>query len=53
VGTLPALIPPATSSAFSHRMDAIPALGQNTADILAELGYGGDTIKAFADKGII
>jgi len=38
VGDLPALIPPATNSAFSARMDPIPALGDHTMSILNELG---------------
>ena len=38
VGELPALIPPATNSAFSARMDPIPALGDHTMSILKELG---------------
>lgn len=38
VGELPALIPPATNSAFSARMDPIPALGDHTLSILKELG---------------
>jgi itaconate CoA-transferase len=33
-GVLPALIPPASSSAFQARMDAVPALGQHARDIL-------------------
>ena len=36
-GTVPALLPPGRTEA---RMDAVPALGQHTAAILAELGYG-------------
>ena len=38
VGGLPALLPPATSSAFDACMDAIPALGEHTDAILRELG---------------
>ena len=39
VGPLPALLPPAVPNTWKPRMDAIPALGQHTAAILAELGY--------------
>ena len=39
VGPLPALLPPAVPNTWTARMDAIPALGQHTAAILAELGY--------------
>src|SRR3546814_127856 len=53
VGPLPALIPPASSSAFQARMDKIPALGENSAAILAELGYTAEQIKTFTQQGII
>lgn len=39
VGPLPALLPPAVPNTWTPRMDAIPALGQHTTAILAELGY--------------
>jgi crotonobetainyl-CoA:carnitine CoA-transferase CaiB-like acyl-CoA transferase len=39
VGPLPALKPPGVNDAFDYRMDAIPALGQHTDALLAELGY--------------
>ncbi|HDQ4522170.1 CaiB/BaiF CoA transferase family protein [Pseudomonas aeruginosa] len=37
-GRLPALLPPASSSAFVPRMDAVPALGGDSDALLAELG---------------
>jgi itaconate CoA-transferase len=52
-GVLPALIPPASSSAFQARMDAVPALGQHARDILTELGYSDEQIQQYADQGII
>jgi itaconate CoA-transferase len=52
-GPVPALIPPATSSAFQARMDRIPALGENSAAILAELGYTVEQINAFIEQGIV
>ena len=39
VGPLPALLPPAVPNTWTARMDPIPALGQHTVSILAELGY--------------
>jgi len=39
-GSLPALLPPGTGGAYDARMDPVPALGEHTAAILAELGYG-------------
>ena len=39
VGALPALLPPATITEVEPVFDPIPALGQHTEKILAELGY--------------
>jgi itaconate CoA-transferase len=44
-GSLPALLPPGRNNAFEPRMDAIPALGQHTDTLLAELGYGAGDIQ--------
>ncbi|MYN13218.1 CoA transferase [Pusillimonas sp. TS35] len=52
-GAIPALIPPASSSAFQARMDAIPALGQQSRGILAELGYSAAQVEDYAKQGII
>jgi len=45
-GPLPALLPPGAPDAASVRMDAVPALGQHTDAILAELGYTAERIAA-------
>jgi crotonobetainyl-CoA:carnitine CoA-transferase CaiB-like acyl-CoA transferase len=37
-GKLPALLPPGQSDAFDYSMGAIPAVGEHTQQILAELG---------------
>lgn len=52
-GPLPALMPPASNSAFQARMDKIPALGENSATILAGLGYSEEQIRDFAKQGVI
>jgi itaconate CoA-transferase len=39
VGMLPALIPPASSSAFDARMDGVPDIGQHTDAVLSSLGF--------------
>ncbi|MEO6958553.1 MAG: CaiB/BaiF CoA-transferase family protein [Burkholderiaceae bacterium] len=52
-GPLPALIPPASSSAFEARMDAVPSLGEHRASILAELGYSADDVQALARQKVI
>nr|WP_297456659.1 CaiB/BaiF CoA-transferase family protein [uncultured Halomonas sp.] len=50
-GTLPALLPPGRSNAFTPRMDGVPALGEHSERILAELGYAQDDIARLRDAG--
>ena len=45
-GKLPALLPPGVSRADQPRMDAVPALGQHSDEILAELGFAAGQIAA-------
>lgn len=45
-GQVPALLPPGVNSAFNYRMDAVPAVGQHNAAILAELGWSAEQIDA-------
>jgi itaconate CoA-transferase len=52
-GPLPALIPPASSSAFAARMDKIPALGEHSAAILGDLGYSGADVARLAREKVI
>lgn len=52
-GPLPALLPPGRNPAFEPRMDAIPALGQHTAAILAELGYSSEDISELERVGVV
>jgi len=44
-GPLPAMLPPGTWDT-GPRMDPVPALGEHTDAILAELGYGAAEIAA-------
>ncbi|MNF05724.1 hypothetical protein D3C80_2055280 [compost metagenome] len=46
VGDIPALLPPGVNSAFDYRMDAVPAVGQHNAAILAALGWTPAQIQA-------
>ena len=53
VGPLPALLPPAVPNTWTARMDPIPALGEHTAAILAELGYDAAAITALQTEKAI
>lgn len=50
-GPLPALLPPASNSAFEPRMDPIPALGEHTEAVLQELGYDPVALAAAPQRG--
>ena len=52
-GTLPALLPPGGSNTFEPRMDPVPALGEHTDSILAELGFTATTIKQLHHDGTV
>ncbi|MFR0690602.1 CaiB/BaiF CoA transferase family protein [Enterobacterales bacterium AE_CKDN230030158-1A_HGKHYDSX7] len=52
-GRLPALLPPATSNAYAPRMDAVPALGEQTDDLLRELGYTPGDIQRLHEQGAV
>jgi len=53
VGKLPSLLPPGRNAAFTPRMDAVPALGQHTQDILAELGFSAHQQASLAAGGAV
>jgi len=52
-GPVKALLPPGKSSAYTPRMDGVPALGQNTEGILQELGLSAQDIEAMQAAGAI
>lgn len=52
-GPIPALLPPAVNSGFDPRMEAVPALGQHSENILAELGYSTEGIAQLRQSGAI
>ena len=52
-GELPALLPPASSSAFAPRMDPVPALGAHTEAILGELGFSAADVARLRDEHAI
>jgi itaconate CoA-transferase len=52
-GPVPALLPPGATDAYTPRMDAVPALGEHTQAILAELGYSPNDIAAMQSSGAV
>ena len=52
-GEIAALKPPFNLSGFEPRMDAVPALGEHSGAILAELGYAEAEIRGLRDAGAI
>ncbi|WP_019936667.1 CaiB/BaiF CoA-transferase family protein [Bordetella sp. FB-8] len=52
-GTLPALLPPASSNAFEPRMDAIPDIGQHTDAVLASLGFDAGQVSRLHAQGAV
>ncbi|WP_177410725.1 CaiB/BaiF CoA-transferase family protein [Pseudomonas sp. LB-090624] len=52
-GSVPSLLPPATSNAYAPRMDPVPALGQHSEGILAELGLPQERIQQLRNSGVI
>jgi len=52
-GTLPALLPPASSNAFEPRMDAIPGIGQHTDAVLASLGFDAAQVSRLHAEGAV
>lgn len=53
VGTVPALLPPGSWSKGAPRMDAVPALGQHTDTILANLGYSAEQVQGLRGEGAV
>jgi itaconate CoA-transferase len=52
-GPIPALLPPVRLSGIEPVMDPIPALGQHSAAILAEVGFDPVTIARWQQEGVI
>jgi itaconate CoA-transferase len=52
-GNIPALLPPGMPASFQPRMDPVPALGEHSAAILAELGYDARAVAALREQGAI
>ena len=52
-GVIDALKPPFNLSEFEPRMDAVPALGEHTHALLAELGYENAAIEKLGAEGVV
>ena len=52
-GELQALLPPGRNDSFDYRMDAIPAVGEQTEAILRELGRGDEEIARLRAAGAV
>ena len=52
-GSIQALAPPLILDGLEPRMDSIPALGQDTEEILAELGYAPEQIRGLRAAAVI
>lgn len=52
-GDIPSLLPPATSNAYTPRMDAVPALGEHTEQVLEQLGLDSQAIAHLRTQGAI
>lgn len=52
-GTIPALLPPGLNDSYEYRMDAIPAVGEHSKNILSEIGLSEDQIQKMANSKAI
>ena len=52
-GSIKALKPAFNLSGFEPKMGAVPALGEHTRALLAELGYAQDEIERLSATGVI
>jgi itaconate CoA-transferase len=52
-GRVPALLPPGSWQTAAPRMDAVPALGQHTAAILAAQGYSAEQVATLRSAGTV
>jgi itaconate CoA-transferase len=53
VGPIRSLLPPPVSAGWQVRMDPIPGLGQNTGDLMRQLGRTGEQISELIDAGVL
>ena len=53
VGALRALYPPWSIENVEPRMDPVPGIGQQTGDILRELGYDESVVESWRSAGVV
>jgi len=53
VGTISALLPPATLSTCEARMGGVPALGEHTDTVLSELGFNTEEIRRLRAEAVV
>jgi crotonobetainyl-CoA:carnitine CoA-transferase CaiB-like acyl-CoA transferase len=51
-GPIPALLPPPVITGYTAPMGAVPALGEHTDTVLAELGFGAEEIAQLREKDV-
>jgi itaconate CoA-transferase len=52
-GAMPALLPPGMPASFDARMEAVPALGEHTEAVLAELGFAASEVAQMRGEAAI
>ena len=52
-GEIESIVPPLDLEGAPHRMDPVPAAGEQTETILAELGYGPDEVAGLRADGVV
>ena len=52
-GEVPTFLPPTNNSEFDPAISPVPALGQHSKQILGELGFSNNEIKAFQENKVI
>ncbi|MCY3708252.1 MAG: CaiB/BaiF CoA-transferase family protein [Caldilineaceae bacterium] len=53
VGPLPALLPATVNGTWPPRFESIPATGEHTRALMAELGYGSEAIEGLERDGVV
>ena len=52
-GSIESFKPPGNNSSFEPNLGPVPALGEHTEEILADLGFEANEIKRFQENGVV